>query len=204
MKLTADLLQACTGATIARASDAVGPANEVIALYGLSTVNRVGMWLANVGHETGGLQWKTELWGPTDVQSRYEGRLDLGNTVAGDGFRFRGRGWLQTTGRANYTKLTQRLRGRWPQMQVPDFVSQPDMLAQTEWCAVSAADFWDMRNLNRWADADNFDAVCDIINRGHVTALQGDSNGFTDRLALWSAAKPALILAGFPTEVPHE
>lgn len=198
MNLTTELLELCTGASRALAEAAVGPANNALRLYDQTTANRVGMFLANVGHETGGLQWKQELWGPTDAQRRYEGRTDLGNTEPGDGSRFRGRGWLQTTGRGNYAKLTSRLRMRWPQMQVPDFVSQPELLASPEWCALSAVDFVEMNRVYRFADSDNFDNYCDMVNLGHPTQRVGDTNGWPHRLTLWQSAKPALLLAGFP------
>ncbi len=62
------------------------------------------------------------------------------------------------------------------------------MLGQTEWAALSAADFWDMKGLNTVADSGNFDAVCDIINRGRVTPAVGDSNGWAERKALYDVA----------------
>jgi putative chitinase len=200
MKLTPLLMQQCTGCNDIMSTLSVESANNAIQLYGFDTVNRVGMWLANVGHETGGLRYRTELWGPTEAQMRYEGRGDLGNTQKGDGFRYRGRGWLQTTGRSNYRALRDRLMNRWPFMQVPDFEAQPDELAQPKWCAISAADYIDMNKVNRFADMDDFDGYCDMINRGRKTQVEGDANGYTDRLQLWQSAKPALILAGFPLQ----
>lgn len=200
--LDVSLLMACTGCTALLAEKYLDSFNEVLPLYELNTVNRAGMFLANVGHESMQLRYREELWGdpPTPAQSRYDTRKDLGNLYLGDGFKYRGRGWLQTTGRGNYQALTRRLRGHWPNMQVPDFVAEPDMLAQPEWACLSAGDFWDMQRISsRAADADNFDAACDLINLGHVTASLGDSNGYKQRLALWMQAKPALLLAGFPT-----
>lgn len=78
---------------------------------------------------------------------------------------------------------------------VPDFEAEPERLADTEWAALSACDHWDMRNLNEVADTGNFDAVCDIINRGRATPAVGDPNGWADRLALYKAARQALGLA---------
>lgn len=65
--------------------------------------------LATAWHETGQFKWLRENWGPTAQQKRYEGRADLGNTVTGDGKRFLGRGYVQITGRANYSDWSRRL-----------------------------------------------------------------------------------------------
>lgn len=81
--------------------------------------------LATVHHETGpvssDLHWtpRREIWGPTAAQSRYEGREDLGNTYAGDGKRYMGRGYVQITGRTNYNKASN-IVGQ-------DLVANPDL-----------------------------------------------------------------------------
>jgi putative chitinase len=75
---------------------------------------------------------------------------------------------------------------------VPDFEADPESLCLRPWAALSAADFWDEHDLNTWADAEDFDGVSDVINRGRKTQALGDSNGFAQRLALYNAAKKAL------------
>lgn len=189
----------CTGCTALLAEKYTDCFNEALPLYQLQSASRAGMFLANVGVESMNLRYTQELWGdpPTAAQQHYEGRKDLGNLYLGDGFKYRGRGFLETTGRGNYATLTARLRLKQPQLQVPDFVLMPDALSQPEWAALSAADYWDMRGLSHWADTNDFDAVCDLINIGHRTPTVGDSNGWKQRLALWQQAQPALILAGF-------
>jgi putative chitinase len=182
--MTPEDLARCTGARIDRAQSALAGIESAMQHYDISTPARMGMFLANVGHESGGLKWLTEIWGPTQVQMRYEGRQDLGNNQPGDGTRFKGRGYLQTTGRANYAKLTQRLRARWPQSDVPDFEATPEVLAQPEWAAISAADYWDMRNLNALADRGAF---LDVVKK-----INGGTNGLEDRMRLWSEAQKVL------------
>ena len=122
------------------------------------------------------MRYTTELWGPTPAQSRYEGRADLGNVVKGDGFRFRGRGLLQTTGRGNYRSLSRRLG--------VDFENQPELLAEYKFAALSAADYWDAHKLNALADSGDFVTLTKRIN--------GGTNGMDDRLKLWAMCKQAI------------
>lgn len=191
--MTPAMIARCTGARLDRAERCTTGLNNAMALYGIdATTARKAMFLANIGHETGGLKWLTELWGPTPAQARYEGRADLGNTEPGDGARFKGHGMLQTTGRFNHAAVRDRLRARFPDMEIPDFEADPERLADPEWAALSAADYIAMKDCNRFADAGDFDGYCDTINRGRKTAADGDSNGYADRLTLFNAAMKAL------------
>ena len=113
----------------------------------INTPARVAAFLAQVGHESGGFRYTTEIWGPTTAQQRYDGRKDLGNPQPGDGSRFRGHGLIQTTGRYNHARVRDRLRQRLGP-DVPDFEAQPELLAADEWAATSAADYWDDKGLN--------------------------------------------------------
>lgn len=191
--LTAEQLSACTGCTGPQAQAWLQYVTAAMGAYDISTPTRQAAFLAQVGHESGGLRYTTELWGPTPAQSRYEGRLDLGNTQPGDGSLYRGHGLIQTTGRANHARVRDRLRMRFPDRDVPDFEVVPATLAQMQWAALSAADYWDDRGLNKWADAGDFDGVSDIINRGHKTRADGDANGYADRKRLWIRAREALL-----------
>jgi putative chitinase len=125
-----------------------------------------------------------ELWGPTDAQRRYETRYDLGNIAPGDGYKYRGRGLIQVTGRANYQAASVALG--------VDLIAEPEKLGEPELAARSAAWFWRSHNLNKIADAGDFDGISDIINRGHKTPVIGDANGYPKRVGLWEAAKEAL------------
>jgi putative chitinase len=213
--LSADAIARCTGARADRAQNRAQSLNEAMALYGIDTARRQAMFLANIGHETAGLKYLRELWGPTAQQLRYErdftapwpasaqeaklprfakNRLayNLGNYVKGDGERFRGHGDFQTTGRYNHAATRDRLRKRFPNMVVPDFEKDPEALATPEWAAISAGDYVARNKLNEVADTGSFDNYCDIINRGRLTEDLGDSNGWEHRLALYEVALPLL------------
>lgn len=191
--MTPEQLQACTGCPrLALAAMWLPEIEMAMDAYGIDTPERQAAFLAQVGHESGGLLYTTEIWGPTPTQSRYEGRKDLGNTQPGDGKRFRGHGLIQVTGRNNHARARDRLRAKFPDMAVPDFEAQPDTLAQMRWAALSAADFWAAHDLNKWADARDFDGVSDVINRGRKTSTVGDANGYADRLAKYEKAREVL------------
>lgn len=182
MKLDADILAAAIGCQRSRAAVFVGPLDTACARYAIDTPVRMAMFIAQTGHETASLQYVREVWGPTDAQLRYEGREDLGNTLPGDGFRFRGRGLIQTTGRANYRFVRDRLRkGGY---RCPDFEQEPELLEEPQWAALSAADYWDMRRCNEAADAGNFELVTRLVN--------GGTNGIEDRINRWERAKRVL------------
>ena len=144
--------------------------------FQINTPKRQAAFLSQIGHESGGLHWTVELWGPTFQQRRYEGREDLGNTQTGDGFRFRGRGILQTTGRFNY-RATGKALGI-------DLISAPELLAQPELAARSAGWFWMAHGLNELADDGEFEQITKIVN--------GGMTGYADRLALYENGLLAL------------
>lgn len=219
MTLTVGQFARCTGATLTRASGRHQPYMAAMAFYDIGTRRRVAFFLANVGHECGGFQWPSEIWGrePTSAQRRYErdfgepwpasdddaalrpfeaNRLAyaLGNREKGDGFLFRGHGDIQVTGRFNHAAVTRRLRALFPALDVPDFEAEPERLTEPQWAAMSACDYVDMKKCNEQADADNFDHYVDLINRGRVTRVIGDSNGYADRMIRLHACYAALGL----------
>lgn len=95
----------------------------------------------------------------------YGGRMGNQTENTGDGWRFRGRGIFQLTGRSNYDACGKVLG--------INLLIDPDKLKEPKWAALSAGWFWNGRNLNVWADQDNIDKISKIIN--------GGSNGLEER-----------------------
>ena len=182
--MTPELLQRATGCTPEAAERFAGPLGAACAFYAITTPERLAAFLAQIGHESGSLRYTTELWGPTPAQRRYEGRADLGNTQPGDGERFKGHGLIQTTGRNNHASVRDRLRERFPQLDIPDYEAEPERLAEPQWACLSAADYWDWKGLNALADTGDFLGITQRINGGF--------NGLADRQARLKRAQEAL------------
>ena len=123
--MTPDLLRAATGCSAALADRYAVPLADACQRYSINTPARLAAFLAQIGHESGGLQFTREIAGG----QAYEGRIDLGNTEPGDGPRFRGRGLLQVTGRSNYAALSDALG--------VDFVADPSLLEQSTFAALT-------------------------------------------------------------------
>ena len=138
---------------------------------------RLAHFIAQTGHESMGFGRFTEIWGPTPAQTRYEGRADLGNVNPGDGYRYRGRGPIQITGRSNYR--------RYGQMIGVDLEGNPDLAASPAVGIQIACAYWLASRLNAAADRDDIEAVTRLIN--------GGLNGIADRRARLAAAKGLLL-----------
>lgn len=182
--------------------------NEAMSRFKIDSSVRAAAFLAQVGHESGGLTrlvenlnysaaglastWPARFRSPDGRPSAlaeqiarkpeqianavYGGRMGNGPPASGDGWRYRGRGLFQITGRAQYQRCGRALG-------LP-LVEQPELLERPEHAALSAAWFWDDNGLNALADAGDFEAVTQRIN--------GGQNGREERHALWERAKEAL------------
>ena len=150
----------------ARLDEFVASFNMWAVHFGIDTPLRAAHYLAQVFHESGNLRYVEEL----ASGAKYEGRKDLGNTQKGDGVRFKGRGFIQLTGRANYTAFNA------SDCCTEDVVSQPAKVSQYPLNQVASMWFWQTHNLNAWADADNVERVTRIIN--------GGTNGLSMRKSL--------------------
>jgi len=146
--------------------------------------------LAQVMHESGGLFYDREVWGPTEAQKRYEGRKDLGNTQKGDGSKFRGYGPMQVTGRANVTEFFNWCKKRG--LNPPSFVEKPELIATSPWAGWSVVWYWSTRNLNQYADANDIEMITRKVN--------GGLTGYEDRLSYYD--RSALVMLGYdPTDI---
>ena len=150
--------------------------NAAMGHYQIIGPKRMAAFIAQIGHESGQLKYVKEIWGPTAAQARYEGRKDLGNTVAGDGSKYRGRGLIQITGRANYMACGEGVGF--------DLIKQPELLEKPQHACMSAAWFWATKGLSTLADAGQFDKITQRIN--------GGQNGAADRQALYVRALKVL------------
>ena len=103
----------------------------------------------------------------------YANRMSNGNEASGDGWRYRGGGFLQHTGKAEYQILKDRTG--------IDYVNNPELINNEPDALIAALDYWNRLNLSSYADKDNLDAISDLINIGRITQAYGDANGFADR-----------------------
>lgn len=158
--------------------------------FSINTPSRMLNFLAQVGHESGGLFYTEEL----ASGSAYENRADLGNTQKGDGVRFKGRGLIQITGRANYKSVSLALG--------TDFIVNPTYLGgknvtkcsdiQLKNAAESAGWFWNSRKLNALADQIDITKSIDtgnnlVVFKKITKAINGGYNGLPDRLNRYKA-----------------
>ncbi|WP_325927410.1 glycoside hydrolase family 19 protein [Pseudomonas mosselii] len=172
--------------------------------YAIVTRLRIAAFLAQIGHESGQLRSLTEnlnysaealvrTWPsrftaqtagvyarkPERIANRvYEGRMGNGPEPSGDGWRYRGRGVLQVTGRDNYRACSEAL------FSDSRLLNAPELLEHPVYAALSAGWFWQSRGLNALADAGEFLAITKRIN--------GGINGLEDREQLYARALKVL------------
>lgn len=104
----------------------------------------------------------------------YGGRMGNGPEATGDGFRFRGRGVLQLTGRSNYTQCSQDL------FQDDTLVNDPDLVRTPEYAIITACWFWHKNQLNQICDKGDIVLLSKRINGGTI--------GLEDRIKHWNDA----------------
>lgn len=199
--LTVLQLAACTGCSLLTASNWLQVINAALVKYDISTPSRRAGFLAQISHESARLTalsenlyysaariaavWPSRFANAAAAQrvaahpellanEVYGGRM--GNTAPGDGFKYRGRGLKQLTGKINYSAYAMATGF--------DVVSTPDLLLQPYYAADSAGWYWSTHGCNALADASKWQAITKAVNGGLV--------GYAERLALTHTALAAL------------
>ena len=165
--------------------------------FSIATPARSAAFLAQLAHESGQFRFMEEIWGPTPAQVRYEPQSTLaarlGNTESGDGRRFKGRGPIQVTGRANYR--------RYGDLLGVDLIADPPRAADPTVAFRIAALFWARNGLNELADQGTADAFRQITRR-----INGGFNGLAERQQFFARACEALGVTptrGMPRGLPR-
>jgi putative chitinase len=165
-----------SGENAQRQAEIIAAAGEVLQVtlqeYDISNRLRIAHFLGQTCHESAGFR-TTEEFASGDA---YEGRSDLGNSQPGDGRRFKGRGLLQLTGRANYREFGGVLK--------VDLEGRPELAAQPALSLRIACEYWKRRNINKACDQDDLMTVTRLIN--------GGLNGLEDRRHYTNNARRAL------------
>jgi putative chitinase len=183
----------------------VAPLNEVMDFYEINTPERISMFLAQVGHESAGMTARKEnlnysaqglnkifpkyfIRAGRDANAYarkpekianvvYANRMGNGNEESGDGYRYRGRGLIQLTGKNNYEAFASDMEISLEEAVV--WLETPDGAA---W---SAGWFWDSRELNDWADKEDILTVTKKINGGTI-GLADRTSHFNEALTIFS------------------
>jgi putative chitinase len=169
---------------------------DVMTKFEINTPLRLAHFLAQCGHESGGFRVVNEnlnysakgLLGifkkyfPTEAKAKdyerkpekianvvYAGRMGNGPEASGEGFKFRGRGYIQLTGKANYTAFGKSIN--------VDICATPDLVA-TKYPLMSAAWFFNKNGLHKMADGGATDAVVTSITK----RVNGGTIGLPDRI----------------------
>lgn len=170
------LAKICARAPATRLAAVLPYLNQAMSEAEINTPGRVSAFVAQLAHESGEFRYSEEI----ASGDAYEGRKDLGNTHSGDGRRFKGRGFIQVTGRSNYAAAGKALG--------LDLEQNPERAAQYDTAARVAAWFWKAHGLNQLADAGDLEHITRRIN--------GGLNGQAQRLAYYQRALTVLGVTG--------
>jgi putative chitinase len=182
--LTSDELHSIMpGLPAAKSAAFLPPLDAAMTEFAIDAPARAAAFLAQLAHESGQLRFMEEIWGPTAQQLRYEPAsslaTSLGNTQTGDGKRFKGRGPIQITGRANYQRFGNLLG--------VDLVTTPEQAALPDLAFRIAGLYWSKKGLNELADQATDEAFREITRR-----INGAFNGLAARQQFYATARAAL------------
>lgn len=209
--LDALTLSRATGSTVVRAQQWLPHLQAAMARFEINTPLRQAAFLAQLGHESGGLTAVAENLNysaealqrvfkkyfptaalaesyarqPQRIANRvYANRMGNGNEASGDGWRYRGRGPIQLTFKKNYEAAGKALG--------LDLVNDPNLVLEPHIGSLVAAWFWSTNNLNAYADKGDNKTVSKIVNTGNSKSPDSAVNGLPHRMALYEAGKSAL------------
>lgn len=167
----APILAAATGLSEARAAQILPTMRDGLERAQCNNPNRIAMFVAQTGHEADNFATTEEY----ASGAAYEGNLELGNTQPGDGVRFKGRSWIQITGRNNYAAFSRWCSGKGLVLSPTEFVDNPNRLAELRWAGIGAAWYWTVArpDINTLSDRQDLETVTRRIN--------GGTNGLADR-----------------------
>lgn len=193
-----------------RASKFLGPLNEALDAFDLNTPRRRAAFLATLAHESAQLaaleenlnysaKALTATWParfpatiatfydrqPEKIANRaYANRMGNGDEDSGDGWRYRGAGAIQLTGKDAHAACAKHF-----DLSLSDM---PAWLRTPRGAVLSAAWWWANNDVNKYADAGDFDGVCDRVNLGRKTKAEGDALGYADRVGFYHDALKVL------------
>jgi putative chitinase len=144
---------------------------ELCDKYKVNTRVRQQHFISQCAHESDHFQTTKEY----ASGAAYNGRKDLSNTHPGDGPRFKGRGFIQLTGRYNYTQAAEEFK--------QPFIEQPELVERFPWAASVSASWWKAHGCNELADEDDVKLVTLRVNGGY--------NGLDSRKAALGRARTA-------------
>lgn len=151
--------------------------------YHVDTPKRMVHYLAQVMHESGALRYSEEI----ATGKQYEGRKDLGNTEPGDGMLFKGRGFIQLTGRANYQAFND------SDLCLVDVIERPGLVSQFPINQMASLWFWERNKLNELADLDDGTNSEEIVKR-ITKRVNGGYNGLDERIKYYWALRKQIGL----------
>jgi putative chitinase len=147
--------------------------------YGVDTPKRIAAFMAQAAHESVQFNFLKEIWDGKGWQATYQGRM--GNTNPGDGYKYRGRGIFQTTGKDNYKAASLAL------FKDLRLLNNPEILEQPEYATLSALFYWKSKKLSELADKGDFLALTKRIN---PKAL-----GYSERVSFFTALTSAIAIS---------
>jgi predicted chitinase len=167
---------------LARYTQLAEPCEIALKQAGCGTVARAAMFLAQIGAESGSLRWTQEL-ASGQAYDRYLNPSGpwraLGNTARGDGVRFKGRSFIQITGRHHYAALSEWAHGQGYVPTPTYFIDHPAQLAADRYAFLGPVYYWTVaRNMNSYADAHDI--------TGGTKAVNGGYNNLAGRTKRWN------------------